>query len=83
MKLKKDVNTGPLVAILAGSYAQFLEWEATHPYVRAVFCDEWPRFAGYEFSEIIEVGTFRQREDAAELWQMVVPMVRPSKLWAK
>lgn len=64
-----------LVAVLAGNRAQFREWEIAHKDVRAVFCDRWPDFAGLEFSQMIEIGTFKSRKDALELWQRVAPMV--------
>jgi hypothetical protein len=59
------------VAVLAGTYAQFLSWQRENPGVRAVFCDQWPDFAGMEFSRVVEVGTFRGRKDAFELWRRV------------
>ena len=69
-------RVSPLVAVLAGNWAQFREWENAHKDVRAVFCNRWPNFAGLEFSQMIEIGTFKSRKDALELWQRVAPMIR-------
>lgn len=66
----------PVVAVLAGTHREFLEWELAHKEVRSVFCDRWPKFAGLKFSKMVECGTFRQRKDAFELWLRVAPMVR-------
>ena len=75
-----DVNVRPLVAVLAGTHKQFMGWCADNTQERGIYCDEWPRFAGLEFSRVVEVGTFRQRKDALDLWQRVIPMVRPNSL---
>ena len=74
-----DCRVRQPVAILAGNRAQFLEWQRKNQEVRAVFCDQWPMFAGLEFSSMVEVGTFGLRPDALEIWQRVAPMVRPNK----
>lgn len=68
----------PLVAVLAGTHKQFTQWCAANPTEQGYYCDEWPRFAGLEFSRMVEVGTFRLRKDALDLWQRVAPMVRPN-----
>jgi hypothetical protein len=67
--------TIPIIAVLAGTRAQFIEWQHTHKEVKAIFCDWWPAFAGLKFSAMVEIGTFRKRPDALEIWQKVVPMV--------
>lgn len=68
-----------LIAILAGNYSQFKKWQQSNQDKQAVYCDYWPQFAGLEFSEMVEVGTFRERKDALDLWQRVAPMVRTKK----
>lgn len=65
------------VAVLAGTFPQFREYERQHREQKLVFCDRWPYFAGLEFSSLVEVGTFRSRPDALDIYQRVVPMVRP------
>ena len=65
------------VAILAGNHAQYLEWQRHNPSIRGVYCDQLPMFAGIEFSKMIRIGTFEYRPDALEIYQYVVPMVRP------
>lgn len=68
----------PLVAVLAGTHEQFRLWANANQTERGVYCDVWPLFAGLEFTRMVEVGTFRLRKDALELWQRVAPMVRPN-----
>ena len=72
-----EARVGP-VAVLAGTYAQFLDYASNHPKPKPVFCDRWPTFAGLEFSAMVEVGSFRQRQDALDIYQRVAPMVRPN-----
>jgi len=68
----REQSAKQLVAVLAGTYEQFEHWCAEHPKECCVYCDEWPRFAGLRFVRMVEVGTFRQRNDAVELWKKVV-----------
>ena len=65
-----------LIAVLAGTRNEFVEYKRRHSDKRLVFCDRWPEFAGVEFSEIVEIGTFRLRPDALQIYQQVLPMVR-------
>lgn len=78
--LEQKLRVRQPVAVLAGNRAQFLEWQRQNPEVRGVFCDQWPMFAGLEFSSMVEVGTFGLRPDALEMWQHVAPRVRPNAL---
>ena len=75
---RENPMTTQIVAVLAGTRAQFTEWQREHPDTRAVFCDYWPGFAGIEFTSMVEIGTFRKRPDALEIWQQVAPRVRPN-----
>lgn len=69
---------GKPIAVLAGTRQEFWEYSRDWPDREMVFCDSWPKFAGLEFSEVVEIGTFRSRPDALEIYQRVVPMVRPN-----
>lgn len=64
------------IAVLAGNHQQFLEYKRDHPNDHLTYCGEWPRFAGLEFHEMVEVGTFRNRKDALDIYQHVLPRVR-------
>lgn len=63
-------------AVLAGNYAEFKEFSINNKDKDLVFCDAWPKFAGLRFTDVIEVGTFRSRPDAFDIYQKVLPMVR-------
>lgn len=67
------------IAVLAGTYQQFREYAKTDDR-RLVFCNRWPEFAGIEFDEVVQVGTFSDRPDALELYQYVLPKVRREAL---
>ena len=66
------------IAVLAGTYQEFWKYSRDWPDRKMVFCDHWPKFAGLEFSEVVEIGTFKSRPDALEIYQRVAPMVRPN-----
>lgn len=66
------------IAVLAGTRNEFVEYKRLNNDKRLVFCDRWPEFAGLEFSEFVEVGTFGSRNDALVIYQRVLPMVRPN-----
>lgn len=65
------------IAVLAGTLSEFREYAGCHPQHRLVFCDCPERIRGIEFSRSVVVGTFEHRPDAAEIHQLVLPMVRP------
>lgn len=64
-----------VVAVLAGNFQEFSMYRDNDA-VKYVYCNNWPDFAGIEFHKLVEVGTFRKRRDALELYQRVLPMVR-------
>lgn len=63
------------IAVLAGTRNEFVEYKRQHSDKRLVFCDRWPGFAGFEFQDFVEIGTFRLRPDALLIYQQVLPMV--------
>jgi hypothetical protein len=67
-----------MIAVLAGTHREFKEFSRNNTDKNLVFCDGWPKFAGLVFSEFIEIGTFRSRPDALEIYVRVLPMVRPN-----
>lgn len=66
-----------MIAVLAGTRGEFLNYAKGHPTPRPVFCDRPERIVGMEFSGVAVVGTFFERPDARELADMVDPRVRP------
>lgn len=64
-----------MIAVLAGTYQEFCEYADQNKGKKLVFCDKWPNFVGLKFSEYVEIGTFRLRPDALDLYQRVMPMV--------
>ena len=70
----------PVVAILAGTFQEFREFANAHPEINAVFCGSCHMFNGIEFSHFIEIGTFRKRENALEIYTRVMPMIRRNYL---
>lgn len=63
-------------AVLAGTYNEFAKYARNRPKQRLVFCDRCHQFSGIEFSDVVEIGTFRSRPDALDIYQCVMPMVR-------
>ena len=72
---KKPFIYQTIVAVLAGNFQEFSAYRDNDA-VKYVYCNNWPDFAGIRFNKFIEVGTFRKRPDALELYKRVLPMIR-------
>ncbi len=57
---------GP-IAVLAGTYEQFQQYKREHPGKNLRYCDRFEDIVGARFSGVVEVGTFWERPDSAEL----------------
>lgn len=75
-----DWRVGRLVAVLAGTRLQYQEWVNANPGVRAIFCDMYQSHAGFEFYEVVEVGTFGLRPDAEAIRKRVALRQTPNDL---
>ena len=73
--LERPVMHKTFVAVLAGNFQEFSIYKDNDA-LKYIYCNNWPDFAGIEFHRFIEVGTFRKRPDALQLYQRVLPMVR-------
>lgn len=71
------IRVGP-IAVLAGTRNEFVEYKRQNSDKKMVFCNRWPEFAGFEFQDFVEIGTFRLRPDALQIYQQVLPMMRPN-----
>ena len=40
------------IAVLAGTYQEFLEYSRDWPDRQMVFCDSWPKFGGLDFQRL-------------------------------
>lgn len=62
------------IAVLAGTFSEATKYRDNDA-VKYVYCNNWPDFAGLKFDSLVEVGTFRKRKDALEIYQRVLPML--------
>ena len=62
--------------ILAGSYAQFRMWQKSNPNESGYYADSAHKLAGLEASGIEKVGTFWERGDAIEFYEIARTRVR-------
>ena len=69
------------VYVVAGTLREFLNWERENrlgPYMEAVYVASAQQMRGLENPTVLYYGTWRQREDAFYIEQVVLAQMRPT-----